>query len=83
MFYVVGALSTSLTTTVLGMPMPPGAKLINVPTAAGGPKSYAYTLPLTTGYPAGCQTASPVLATVFKDSFYMLCVNQVSNANPT
>ncbi|KAG0363725.1 hypothetical protein BG005_008095 [Podila minutissima] len=78
MFYVVGALSTSLTTTVLGMPMLPDAKLINVPTAAGGLKSYAYTLPPTSGYPAGCQTAFPVLVTVFKDSFYMLCVNQAT-----
>ncbi|KAG0035650.1 D-tyrosyl-tRNA(Tyr) deacylase [Podila clonocystis] len=80
MFYVVGALSTSLTTTVLGMPMPSDAKLISVPTAAGGLKSYSYTLPPTTGYPAGCQTAFPVLATVFKDSFYMLCVNQATGA---
>ncbi|KAG0040776.1 D-tyrosyl-tRNA(Tyr) deacylase [Podila clonocystis] len=78
MFYVVGALSTSLTTTVLGMPMPSDAKLISVPTAAGGLKSYSYTLPPTTGYPAGCQTAFPVLATVFKDSFYMLCINQAT-----
>ncbi|KAG0343942.1 hypothetical protein BG004_004876 [Podila humilis] len=82
MFYVVGGLSTSLTTTLLGMPMPADAKLVTIPAnAVAGLKTYVYQRPPTTGYPSGCQVAFPVLATIHKDVYYMLCVNPASTGD--